>query len=56
MSAIEDGCNNKSCFKGVYPEMLYLLQKKLNFTFIIVHEQNFGFEQENGSWTGTIGE
>ena len=56
ISAIEDGCDNRSCFKGIYPEMLYLLLKKLNFTFIVVHEPNFGSEQEDGSWTGTIGE
>ena len=36
--------------------MLFLLQEKLNFTFKVIDEKAAGFKQENGSWTGMIGE
>ena len=56
VTKIKNGCSNSSCLQGVDPEMLFLLQQKLNFTFTITKEPVIGSEQENGSWTGTIGE
>ena len=53
---VEDGCTYTSCFKGRFPDMLFLLQEKLNFTFKIIYEKSIGSEQENGSWTGLLGE
>ena len=53
---VEDGCTSSSCFKGRFPDMLFLLQEKLNFTFKIIYEKSIGSEQENGSWTGLLGE
>lgn len=56
VTVVENGCFSPSCFQGREPEMLFLLQEKLNFTFKVIHERTPGFEQENGSWTGKIGE
>ena len=53
---VENECTTASCFKGIGPDMLFLLQEKLNFTFKIIHEKSPGLELENGSWTGMIGE
>ena len=53
---VEDGCTSPSCLQGIFPEMLFLLQEKLNFTFKVIDEKAAGFKQENGSWTGMIGE
>lgn len=35
--------------------MLSILQSKLNFTFNVTMFIQAGFEQENGSWSGAIG-
>lgn len=52
---VKDGCSNSSCFQGKYPEVLFLLQSKLNFTFKIIDEKPSGYDLKNGSWTGKIG-
>ena len=51
----DDGCQSFECFKGINPEILEILQPKLNFTFTITKEQVAGRKVENGSWTGQIG-
>ena len=37
-------------------DVLSLLQSKMNFTFKIIKKKPSGYEQENGTWTGKIGE
>ena len=49
------GCNNNNCLQGRQPDMLFLLQEKLNFTFTIKVEPVVGVELSNGSWSGMIG-
>ena len=54
-TVIKDKCSEASCYQGVYPEVLLLLQSKLNFTFKILKSETFGYKHENGSWAGMIG-
>ena len=55
MTHVEDGCENPSCFKGYYADMLYHLQSLLNFTYTIEKSNVPGARLENGTWTGMIG-
>ena len=55
VTVAKDGCASPSCFQGTEPEMLFLLQEKLNFTLKVIHERPTGAELKNGSWTGKIG-
>ena len=55
VTVAKDGCTSPFCFQGTEPEMLYLLQEKLNFTFKVIRERATGAELENGSWYGKIG-
>ena len=47
---------NTYLFSRNIPRNAIPSKEKLNFTFKIVLGQSPGFEQENGSWTGDIGE
>ena len=52
---VEDGCTSSECLKGSQPDMFYLIQSALNFTFIVDDDPIAGGQLENGSWVGQIG-
>ena len=51
----EDGCSSKDCYKGIFPDIFYAIQSKLNFTYTIEINNAAGTILENGTWTGQIG-
>ena len=52
---ITDNCSTKDCFKGMYPNLLNALCKKMNFTYTVHMADSWG-SFVNGTWTGMIGE
>ena len=52
---VEDGCTSSECLKGMMPDVFYLIQSSLNFTFIVDEDPAPGAKLENGSWIGQIG-
>ena len=52
---LENGCSSSNCFKGQFPDILYVLQSTMNFTFTIKENPIAGSRLPNGSWTGQIG-
>ena len=51
----ENGCRSPQCFKGIYANVLHLIQASLNFTYTIRGDNTVGHEQLNGSWSGQFG-
>ena len=55
-SYVEDGCNSSKCFKGWAADVFHMMQRKLNFTYTIVSEDDaVGKKQRDGSYTGILG-
>ena len=52
---VVDGCTTPDCFVGYYPDIVYNLQRLMNFTYVIKFESVFGKLLQNGTWTGEIG-
>ena len=51
----DDGCTSSECFQGYYPNLIYVLQSFMNFTFEIKVNNVFGKKLPNGTWIGEIG-
>ena len=55
-SYVENGCNSSKCFKGWAADVFHMMQRKLNFTYTIVSEDDaVGKKQRDGSYTGILG-
>ena len=51
---IEDNCTTKECFRGIYPDILHDLSRKMNFTYTIQRVYKWG-SLVNNTWNGMVG-
>ena len=51
---ITDQCSTNNCFKGMYPDIWNELSKKMNFTYTVSREYEWG-AIVNGTWSGMVG-
>ena len=53
ITLVENDCQTKHCFKGMYADVWHTLSDKLNFTFTVQRAYQWG-ALVNGSWNGMI--
>ena len=51
---IEDNCNKKECFRGMFADTFHALSLAMNFTFTIKRAYQWG-AYVNGEWNGMVG-
>ena len=56
-TAVEDGCAEFDCFRGIFPDVFHELRRIMNFTFTLraPEDGQWGARDEEGEWSGIIG-
>lgn len=52
---IEENCDRRECFRGMFADAFHALSITMNFTFTIKQAFQWGSLESNGEWNGMVG-